>query len=275
MPNYTKTLCVAHRGARSLAPENTLAAAQKALEIGADMWELDVGMTADGELVLRHDNTLERVSNVAQVFPERRKWWGHQFTLAELRQLDFGSWFNDTDPFGQIAAGNVAEADLKRYVGEPIPTLQEALAFVLDNDWRVNIEIKNWMTTPGDPVIVEEVVALIERMDMIDRVLISSFNFSYLERVRAACARIARGVLVLFDVFDPVALLRQLDAQAYHPRETFIQPEVVPQVREQGFEVYVWTVNDEALMRTLAEAGASGIMSDFPQRLRQVLDSLQ
>jgi len=68
------TLNIAHRGARSLAPENTLAAARKALEVGADMWELDVRMTADGALILSHDSSLESTSNVKDVFPDRRPW---------------------------------------------------------------------------------------------------------------------------------------------------------------------------------------------------------
>ena len=70
----SKMLNIAHRGARSLAPENTLAAARKALGCGADMWELDVGMTADGVLILIHDNTLTRTSNVLEIFPERTPW---------------------------------------------------------------------------------------------------------------------------------------------------------------------------------------------------------
>ena len=69
----TRVLNIAHRGARSLAPENTLAAAQKALELGADMWELDVAMTADGELIVIHDSTLERTSNARDVFPDRQR----------------------------------------------------------------------------------------------------------------------------------------------------------------------------------------------------------
>ena len=271
--NY-HTLNIAHRGARSLAPENTLAAAQKALEIGADMWELDVGLTADGELILMHDNTLERISNVADRFPARQNWWAYQFTLAELRQLDFGSWFNQTDPFGQIAAGNVSPTDLNRYVGQPIPTLCEALTFTRDQDWRVNVEIKDWSNTPIDANIVEKVVDLIEKMDMSDQVLVSSFNYNYLERVKAANPKIATGVLVYqTHLPDPVALLRRLGAQAYTPHLPLIQSAAIADLREQGFEVYIWTVNDEETMRTLIQAGASGIITDFPQILKPILDA--
>src|SRR5512133_417819 len=159
-----KPLNIAHRGARSLAPENTLAAARKALEIGADMWELDVAVTADGELVVLHDDTLERTSNVQEVFPDRRPWAVYTFTLAELRKLDFGSWYNQKDPFKQIAQGAVTQAMQQSYVGEPIPTLEEALTFTKDNHWRVNVEIKDATGTPGDKDVVEKVVALIDKL---------------------------------------------------------------------------------------------------------------
>ena len=115
--------------ARSLAPENTLAAARKALEIGADLWELDVAMTADGELFVVHDDTLERTSNVREVFPDRKPFSNYLFTLEEVKRLDFGSWFVSTDPFKQIAAGNVSAAEQESYRGEKAPTLREALAF--------------------------------------------------------------------------------------------------------------------------------------------------
>ena len=91
--NQNRPLNIAHRGARSLAPENTLAAARKGLEVGADMWELDIQMTADGELIVIHDNTLKRTSNVREVFPKRKPWLVHEFTLDEIRLLDFGSWW--------------------------------------------------------------------------------------------------------------------------------------------------------------------------------------
>lgn len=265
------TLNIAHRGARSLAPENTLAAAAKALAIGADMWELDVAMSADGELFLTHDDTLERTSNVAQAFPQRGPWSNHTFTLEEIRSLDFGSWFVERDPFKQIAAGQVSAEELAGYRGELAPTLREALVFTRDNDWRVNVELKDLSGTPGDATVVEQTVALIAELDMVEAVLISSFNHSYLPRVKAAEPRLATGALVSQADPDPVALLRRLGAQAYNPRVTAIRPEDIAPLREQGFDVFVWTVNDEATMRGLVEARASGIFTDFPQVLKPIV----
>jgi len=264
------TLNIAHRGNRSLAPENTLAAARKGLAAGADLWELDVALSADGIPYLVHDDTLERTSNVAEIFPERRPWRTHAFTLAELRQLDFGSWFNLTDPFGQITAGNVSQAEQASYVGEPAPTLEEALVFTRDHDWRVNVEIKDLSGAPGDAVIVETVVALIEAMDMVERVIISSFNHDYLGRAKAANPAIPTAALVYRPVADPPALLRHLQAEAYNPHRS-IDPAAIGPLRAQGFGVNVWTVNDETLMRALIEAGASGIFTDFPHVLAAIL----
>ncbi|MDH4138469.1 MAG: glycerophosphodiester phosphodiesterase family protein, partial [Anaerolineae bacterium] len=173
-------LNIAHRGARSLAPENTLAAARKALEAGADMWELDVSMTADGEPILMHDPFLERTCNAQERFPARRPWLVSEFTLAEVQTLDCGSWFNERDPFGQIRAGAVPEKDQRSYVGQRVPTLREALEFTHDHNWQVSVEIKDISHQLGDTAIVEKVVALIEKLDMVDRVLIFSFNPGYL-----------------------------------------------------------------------------------------------
>ncbi len=270
-PMCAKTLNIAHRGARSLAPENTLVAAQKGLEIGADLWELDVAMSADGVPFLVHDDTLVRTSNVKAVFPDRSPWGNHLFTWAEIQQLDFGSWFVATDPFKQIAAGNVSPAELESYKGVKAPSLREALAFTRDHDWRVNVEIKDLSGTPGDATVVETVVALVNELGMADRVLISSFNHSYLVRVKQANPAIATAALVERGDPDPVALLRRLGAQAYNPRASAIAADEIGRIRQAGFDVYIWTVNDEATMRKLIAAQASGIFTDFPQLLKPLV----
>ncbi len=264
-------LNIAHRGAGSLAPENTLAAARKALVSGADMWELDVAVTADGELFLLHDDTLTRTSNVKEIFPKRRPWSATDFTLTAIRQLDFGSWFNQQDPFGQIAAGNVSAADLESFVGEPAPTLAEALAFTLEHHWRVNVEIKDLSDTDSDFDVVERVAALIEEMGMIDRVLVSSFNHRYLERVKVANPWLATAVLTRESPSNPSNLLQRLKARAYHPQVQAVEAETIANLRTKGFEVNVWTVNETGKMGRLIDNGVSGIITDFPQRLNRLL----
>lgn len=266
-------LNIAHRGNRSLAPENTLAAARKALAARALMWELDVCMTADGELLVLHDATLPRTSDVKRVFPGRRPWRVSDFTLEEIRRLDFGSWFGVEDPFGQIAGGAVLASDLDQYAREPAPTLREALAFTLENDWLVNVEIKDLSRTRGHATVVEKTVGLIEEMDMVERVLISSFNHAYLERARAANPAITAGALVDSVFRDPVSLLRRLGAAAYHPKLGAVGLRDIETLRNEGFEVLVWVANDEATMRSLIRSGVSGIFTDFPQLLAEVLSA--
>jgi glycerophosphoryl diester phosphodiesterase len=267
------TLNIAHRGARSLAPENTLASARKGLEIGADMWELDVAMTQDGELVVLHDDTPERTSNVAAIFPDRKSAPVYQFTLAELRKLDFGSWFIQQDPFKQIAAGAVSQAELEKFKGEPIPTLREALAFTRDNHWKVNVEIKSFTGAPPDATIVQKTVAMIGEMGMTGQVIVSSFNHAYIQTVKKLNPAIVTAALVEKADPDPAALLRQTGAQAYNPDVRVISPAAIRPLREQGFDVYIYTVNDPSIMKTLIEAGASGLFTDFPQLLKSVLDT--
>ena len=264
---------IAHRGARSLAPENTLLAAQKAYDLGADMWELDVALTYDKQLVVLHDDTLNRTSNVAEVFPDRQPWSVNTFTLAELKTLDFGSWFVKTDPFDTIRDGVVSVEDQAQMKGTTIPTLEEALTLTKELGWRVNIEIKDlWRTPDGDAAVVRQVVALVEQMELVDSVIISSFRHEYLTRVKALNPNIVTAALVEEGVDDPVALVQSLGAQAYNPGISRMgEYKKIREVRDAGYDVYIYTVNDPVIYKRLDEAGVTGIFTDFPQRLLQYL----
>jgi len=266
-----RVLNIAHRGASSLAPENTLSAARKGLEVGADMWELDVQLTADGELIVIHDSTLKRTSNVEDVFPHRRPWQVHEFTLNEIRKLDFGSWFMEQDPFGQIAAGVVTEKDIEGYVGEPAPTLEQALLFTRKHNWLVNLEIKDLSKKPGNNLIVDRVLALVEKLNMANMVLVSSFNHEYLDQIAASYPHVVTGVLDTKAHARPASLLRRLGARTYHPRKIFIRLADIAGLKRQGFRVYVRTINDWKTMERLVRAGVSGIFTDFPQVLASVI----
>lgn len=267
-----RLLNIGHRGAASLAPENTLWAAQKALESGADMWELDVRMTANGELVLLHDRSLPRTSNAKQVFPHRRGWRLESFDREQLRQLDFGIRYREEDPFGQIAAGAVSADDLARYTNTPIPTLQEALAFTRDHNWQVNLEIVH---TPGGHAasIVADVMALLDKMGMGEQVLITSFHHRYLSQAHDINPRIATGVLDLKPRQRVLSLLKKLQVQLYLPRAFFVTADLVTSVQAQGYELVTWTVNEPDEMQKYIDMGISGIITDFPQRLSSIIAS--
>ncbi len=269
---YPPPLVIAHRGARSTAPENTILAAQKAFELEADLWELDVAMTYDDELVVIHDDTLKRTSNAAAVFPKKMPWNVRLFTLQELKMLDFGSWFITEDPFGTIKKGVVSVEEQEEMRAIQIPTLEEALVFTKNNHWRVNIEIKDLSGTPGDALVVEKVIALVEKLEMVPDVIISSFNHEYLARSKKINPQIATGVLVNQQVNDPISLVKDLNAQAYNPGINKIGDlSKIQSIRDAGIDVYVWTVNDEITMRKLIKAGVSGIFTDDPELLRKVL----
>jgi len=268
----SSTLNVGHRGASRLAPENTLAGARKALLVGADMWELDVAVTADGVLVLAHDDSLLRTSNAHQVFPERAPWLLKDFTLAELHQLDFGSWFNATTPPSADPHNPAAVPD---YGAEPIPTLREALLFTRERNWQVDVELKDLKGAPGERHVVEDTVALIQELDMLGHVLLTSFQTRFLERARQLAPDLAMGILVFTPDPDPVGLVQRLQVQAYLPPASATAPSQVADLHAAGLDVYPWTVNDEAAMRDYIAAGATGILTDLPHRLRQILDEVR
>ena len=266
-------LTIAHRGASSLAPENTLSAARKSLQVGADMWELDVQMSADGKLIVLHDNTLSRTSNVKDLpkYGTRWPWNPHQFTLAELKELDAGSWYVAADPFGQIHKGAVSQEDALRYREEKILSLAEALNFTKRNDYRVNIELKNLSDKPGDETVVGKLVDLVVKLDMIDQVLISSFNHEYLIKLKIENPAISTAALAHSAPPDPIATLKRLKAEAFHVNRKAVTPEIIEHLRDAGFFVNVFTVNDEKTRNHLKEAGASGIITDFPQMFAHAL----
>jgi len=266
-----KLLNIAHRGARSLAPENTLAAAQAGLAAGADLWELDVAMTADGVAVVIHDDTLDRTSNARAVYPDRALWAVADFSLEEMRRLDFGGWFIEQDPFGQIASGAVTPEQAASYSGLSILTLREALEYTRANHWGVNIEIKDLRGTPGHEQVVNLVVALVEELDMAPVTLISSFWHDYLRIAKNIYPAIRTAALIESAVADPCALLRETGAQALNPASGLVTAELVQQVHTCGCAVYVWTVNETAEMIRLLDLGVDGIFTDFPQRLAKIL----
>lgn len=271
--NTTQPLVIAHRGARSLAPENTLAAARKALEAGADMWEMDVAVTADAELVVIHDDTLERTCNAADLFPDRRPWNVWEFTLAEIQTLDCGSWFGRQDPFGQIKAGNVSDEEVAAYMGEPAPTLRQALEFTRDNHWRINVELKDQPTDDLGRVLVEKTVALIHELGMVgDDCVVSSFNHEYLQQIRALDPGIPIQALTSKKISDLPTYLQQLGTNACNPKTGVWKPRELAELGQGGLEFNVWTVNDESEMKQLIEAQVHGIITDYPQNLRPLLD---
>lgn len=265
-------LVIAHRGARGHAPENTLASAELGHSVGADLWELDVNYTRDYKMVVVHDDTLVRTTNVEEVYPGRNSYRVCDFTLEELSRLDAGSWYEERDQFGRVAAGEVSAEALASFKGLRIPTLEEALLLTKRFDWYVNVEIKNHEHLIGHDTVTKDVLDLIRRLDMVDQIIISSFQHRYLEECRVLCPEMATGALVeRTRPADPVALCRRLGVNAYHPDRLILAPGDLEALRDAGFAVNVWTVNDMDEAKDLVAHGASGIITDFPAACRTAL----
>ncbi|MFX0062170.1 MAG: glycerophosphodiester phosphodiesterase family protein [Candidatus Hermodarchaeota archaeon] len=137
-----KPQIVAHRGGSHLAPENTLAAGEFANDLGVLGWEVDVQISYDGVPFLLHDETLKRTTNVETIFPNRVNGPGSSFNISDLRQLDAGSWFVDTDPYGTIGTGIVTSERAENYRNLKIPTLEEVLNLTRDTGLILDVDFK-------------------------------------------------------------------------------------------------------------------------------------
>ncbi|HED04668.1 MAG TPA: glycerophosphodiester phosphodiesterase [Candidatus Fraserbacteria bacterium] len=265
-----RVINIAHRGARSLAPENTLVAAAKAQEVGADLWETDIGVSADGQLILFHDDSLARTTDAQKRFPDRAPWYFTAFTLAELRTLDAGSWFVNADPFGEIAAGQVSLAEQEAYHGEPIPSLREALIFTRERDYRVNVELKQLPAPLQSFPLVERVLTLIDELGLTDQIVISSFVHEWLRELHARRPQIKIQALIGYSEQEPLDW-GKLEFKSYNARSTLIDERQIRAVSQQGIAVNLFVVNEESQMRRFSAAGAAGLITDYPQRLAALL----
>ena len=259
----------AHRGASAVAPENTLPAFEKALEMGADGIELDVQATADGALVVLHDFNLDRTTTGAGQLRTR--------TLQQLAGIDAGVRFDDA------------------YQGTPIPTLEQVLDLVGDS-CLVNVEIKNVDWNGGrEP---EPLARIIQQRQLYDRVIVSSFNPVALRRMRQIDPSIALGLLYVSKPPRPTRatgsffqriprlpfkfLLLQLSrawlspriaAEALHPHFASIDTQLVEQAHSRGQRVNAWTVNSGPEALRLARLGVNAIITDLPDKIRQELST--
>ena len=237
MAGSVRPLVIAHRGASGTAPENTLAAFRRAVACGADMIELDVQLTRDGEVVVVHDLILDRTSNGTGLVGER--------TLAEIRGLDAGAWFG---------AG---------FRGERIPTLADVLGAV---GIPINVELK----PAGDQGLEARALAAVDAADARSRVIFSSFDPGALERLRALAPDAEIGVLC-DQTPGPAALqlAERVGARALHVRKEAATGTTVAAAATAGLQIRVWTVNEPGEFNRLAAAGVHAIFTDYPERFLQ------
>ncbi len=233
---------VAHRGASHVAPENTLSALRSALARGADMVEVDVRRTADGALVLLHDDHLRRTTNIARCFPARASWRVQDFTLAQLRCLDAGRWKSPT------------------FMGEAVPTLEEAWDVVRRAGARLLLEVKEPAAHPG---IMRDVSQLLgEQPGRPGQVVVQSFDsFAVLD---LAMERPDLEVGLLAPV--PVEDLPHVASWASYvnPHHRRVSAHYVGAVHDLGMRCVPWTVDGPQRMRWLMRCGVDGVISNKP-----------
>jgi len=263
----------AHRGARSIAPENTLLALEKSRNCGADLWEMDVQATADGELILFHDHTLELTTDVVThpEFSDRSPWNLSEFTFPELKKLDAGSWFLQSDPFETIANGEVPPDDFPSIRAQRIPLLRDILNACCKYDFPVNLEIKDQAGTAADGAIVGKVLNLLKETNTEQLVLLSSFNHDYLRQTKRLNPTISTAALVEKHPENLLAYLRDLGVDAYHPDQLITDSTLIRQLTAAGMRVNLWTVNDLARAQYFIAAGATFVCTDWPQRMARRL----
>ncbi len=235
---------IAHRGASGHAPENTMAAFQRAIELGAGFIETDLRLTRDARFVAFHDPNLERTTNGSGAVKD--------FSLAELRKLDAGMWFD------------------RQFMDQRIPTLDEVLAFARKHDVVFYLEIKYDSATGMHHALV----AALESVEIASRTVVISFDPSTLASLRRLTAALMLGLLVESDTGDSVKTAVSVGARQLCPRVDLVTRELVDRAHAADLHVVTWTVNDADKMRAAIGAGVDGIMTDLPDRLRAVVEDM-
>jgi glycerophosphoryl diester phosphodiesterase len=250
LPNESLQV-VAHRGASGRAPETTLAAYREALHLKADFLEADVQMTRDGEIIAIHDESVDRTTNGKG--PVR------QMTLAELKGLDAGSWFNKMYP-------DRARPD---YAGQKIPTLQEIMDMASESPAGLYIEIKNPELYP--PHLESDLIHIIRRNGFEKRVVIQSFSPRSVEKVKALDPSVPAALLVDALENDPVEATVRAHANELAIDHKLATRDIVQKAHERGLTVAVWTVDEHEDLKRMIGLGIDAIITDYPDRLNRLL----
>jgi len=255
-------LVVAHRGASAYAPENTLAAIDRAAAMGFGWVENDVQRTKDGRLVVIHDNTLDRTTNVGRLFPHRAPWRVKDFTAAEIARLDAGSWFGS------------------RYTGTRVPTLRQYMERVSHNHQNLVLEIKNPELYPG---IEREILKLLANEGWLDpghlrnRLIVQSFSADSVRTVHDLRPGIRTAFLGTPQVAKLPAYARfadQINSLGTKLSAGYVSAlHAVDGPHGKPLKVFAWTVNNAGDARRMAGFGVDGIITNAPDVIRRAVSS--
>lgn len=251
---------IAHKGASGYAPENTLAAIQLALDMKVDMIAIDVRNTLDEEIIVFHDETLDRTTNGTGNV--------HDYTLEEIKQLDAGSWFDSK--FGE----------------ERVPTLKEVLDLV-NGKCKVVVEIKH-QDHPHYHDFAQKLIDVIrEEENGFDWVILESYENDYLEEAHAYDDRIQTKQLLVGEESTPLIAFyvesrmhlgrseKSEQMKALNPHYETLSPRRIFRMHARGYKVYTYTVNEPELMIKMLNMGVDGIITDFPDKLLEIRDQVR
>lgn len=233
---------LAHRGANHYAPQNTMPAFLKAIELGADGVENDVHLTKDGVLVICHNYDIDQTSNGTGFISD--------YTLKELKKFDFGSYFSED------------------FAGTQIPTLDEFLD-IAGGFEIINIELKSPKQAGTD--IIRKTIEAVKSFNLFDRLIISSFDDRLLVEAKEIDKNVKTGLLyepssekieAILD--DTVGFAKSIGADALHPFVGYVDEDYIEEAHEAGLIVNPWTVNLEKACKKLSEWGCDGIITDTP-----------
>jgi glycerophosphoryl diester phosphodiesterase len=234
----------AHRGSSGTHPENTLAAFREAARLPIDGVEFDVHLTNDDELVIIHDEKIDRTSD--------GKGFVKDMTLAELRSFDFGSWF------------------ASEFQGEQIPTLQEVFDVFSKTSHHLNIELKSDIF-PYEGM-AEKVIELVVKKNLCPRVVISSFDHSALRTVKKVAPHVETAALFMEVLVDPLDYMRTIPANALHLTLSSALRPSTKKVIDEGVAIRVFTVNEKEYANALNQVGVTAIFTDYPEKMMSYLD---
>ncbi len=251
-----KIVTIAHRGASGYAPESTLSSYRLGVKMGADYIEIDVQMTADGELVAMHDTSVNRTTNGKGAVKD--------MTLAEIKALDAGSWFNEKHPI-------YARDD---YANEKVPTLREIFE-AFGKDTRYMLETKDPEDSPG---MEEKMWALVEEYDLRKYVAVQSFSPASLLKIRTWDKDVPLFQLLWYNRPARISerTLSEIGEYANGIGANYlrINEDYVDKVKQSGLLIYPYTVNYQVNMENAVKWGVDGVHTDFPDRLLEVIEEL-
>ena len=235
----------AHRGASGYAPENTLSAIKKAIEMKADGIEIDIQLTKDGKIVVIHDWKVDRTTT--------GRGFVYELDCYYIRSLDAGQWYT------------------KDFIGEVVPTLEEVLD-ILPKDMILNIEIKDIARKHSN--IEEKMLEVLKKYpEKFDNIIVSSFHHDKIKRLQELEPKLKLALLTDSEFIEIEKYLSTngLNSYSYHPEINLISKKDVDILHKKGIKIFVWKVNKEEDLAYLIKLGVDGVITNYPDIMKELL----